>query len=561
MNFKNEDYIAFTGDTGDFDLLQNDYKLSELTLRFPNVNSILIPKKAEYNLRKYVSKLQLRLIDKDIDIAVEKCLVLLSNLASTYYTDSKWKRLHSKILHVQTQKGDNNTYIYTTIIDVLKAGTSKGSFIEVDDSYQENVESKKFRLTESYLKAGLVDYTIQNTGIVRNRNKIYFQQLHEAMTNSICSNLIAIYPKIDLPTSEELLIIGKQLVKEGRYTKKGKILTMRNKHKNDYWKDAEKRSFVEDNIELFEFLTGRGFMIPSAGNDKSGGRVVDSFTLMPAWIREQITIDGIKLSECDYTALHPNIALHLYNGTMSYLSHQIVAENTGIDLKVIKNEHLSFFNQKVWQMKQSPLYSFYEKHEPIMLKNIISEKYSSHYKYKITSRKMFKIEVAIMSDVIRFLNAKGVYVLYVYDALVCEDKHKDLVTETMNRIILEHGIKTTVKISTTVKDEPIIQITKETVLDNKIQIAKTVEKNEEQIIIEFSKLNSNAKIVDMYREKMENGEQLCFIDAIIEFAKDDTLPQRVLKIDDQSNPKACYLAESSILNLKKKESQPPYIEP
>jgi hypothetical protein len=86
------------------------------------------------------------------------------------------------------------------------------------------------------------------------------------MTNPICSNLIAMYPKIDLPTSEELLVIGRKLVKEGRTTKKGKILTVRNKHKDHYWLDVKNRSFIEDNIQLFEFLTGRGFMIPSAGD-------------------------------------------------------------------------------------------------------------------------------------------------------------------------------------------------------------------------------------------------------------------------------------------------------
>jgi hypothetical protein len=36
-------------------------------------------------------------------------------------------------------------------------------------------------------------------------------------------------------------------------------------------------------------------------------------------------------------------------------------------------------------------------------------------------------------------------VLYVYDALLSEEKDKVVVMETMNRIILEHGVKTCVK--------------------------------------------------------------------------------------------------------------------
>jgi hypothetical protein len=442
MNLKNEDF-AFTGDTGDFELLQNDYKLSESALRFPNVNSILIPKKAQHNLRKHVSKPMLRTIDTNIDIAVEKCLVFLYNLASTYYTNDKWKPLNAMLLHQQT-KNANNTFIYTKIIDVLTTGTATGAFIEVDGSYQVGSQSKKFRLTDTYLKAGLIEYIIKDTGIIRTRNKMYYQQWCEAMSNPICSNLIMMYPKIDLPTSSELLAIGKKLVKEGHTTKKGKILTVRNKHKDHYWLDVKNRSFVEDNIELFEFLTGRGFMIPSAGDFRSGGRVVDSFTLMPAWIREQITIEGKNLAECDYSALHPNIAVKLYDGKTSCLTHENVAEQAGIDLKKVKKLHLSFFNMKWDDMRKSPLFAYYSKNEPDMLARIYHDK--NEHGHKITSQKMFAVEVGIMSDVIRDLNAKGVYVLYVYDALLCEENHSKLVTDTMNRIILEQGVKTRVKI-------------------------------------------------------------------------------------------------------------------
>jgi hypothetical protein len=442
MNIKT-DYLSLTGDTEDIQILYNDHNLAELALQFPNVNSLLIPKKSEYNLRKYAPKGMLRAIDSDVNVAVEKCLVFLSNLSSTYYTDDKWKSLNTKILHPQLKSADN-TYIYTRVIDVLLLGTSKGAFIEVNNSYQKNGYSKKYRLTDTYLKAGLVEYTIKDEAIVLNQNKLFYEQLNEAMEHPICSNLVKMYPKIELPTSKELLVIGKRLAKDGHRTKKGKILTMRNNHKNEYWKDSDNRSFVEDNIKLFEFLTSRGFMIPSVGDKKSGGRVVDSFTLMPAWIREQITVNGIKLTECDYTALHPNIAIKLYNGSQRYLTHQNVAERTGIDVKDIKTEHLSFFN-KHWQgMLKSPLYAFYSQHEHDMLSRIYNDK--KKHGYKVTSAKMFSVEVAIMTDVIKFLNSIGINVLYVYDALLCEAKDKAIVVETMNRIILEHGVCTCVKV-------------------------------------------------------------------------------------------------------------------
>lgn len=67
---------------------------------------------------------------------------------------------------------------------------------------------------------------------------------------------------------------------------------------------------------------------------------------------------------------------------------------------------------------------------------------------------MFKVEVEIMTDVIKYLNPLGVYVLYVYDALLCEQKDKALVIETMNRIILEHGVMTCVKVDEVDSIEP-----------------------------------------------------------------------------------------------------------
>ena len=453
MNIKT-DYLSLSGDTEDIQILQNDHNLAKLALQFPNVNSLLIPKKSEYNLRKYVPKGMLRAIDSDVDVAVEKCLVFLSNLCSTYYTDDKWKSLNATILHQQTKSKDN-TYIYTRIIDVLKHGTSKGAFIEVNDSYLEGEYSKKYRLTDIYLK-GLVEYNIKDAGIVLNQNRLFYEQLNEAMEHPICSNLIKMYPKIDLPTTKELLDIGKRLAKDGHRTKKGKILTMRNNHINEYWKDSDNRSYVEDNIKLFEFLTKRGFMIPGVGDDKSGGRVVDSFTLMPAWIREQITVNGIKLTECDYIALHPNIAVKIYKGKLTYLTHQSIAERTGIDVKSIKTEHLSFFNKQWLAMLKSPLFAFYSSQEPDMLSRIYNDK--KEHGYKATSAKMFSVEVAIMTDVIKHLSTIGINVLYVYDALLCEEKDKAIVVEAMNRIILEHGVYTCVKVdgaSPVVSAEPV----------------------------------------------------------------------------------------------------------
>ncbi len=445
LNLKNEKQFSRSGEIENLINIQNDYQYE---LSFPKANSILVPKKSEYNLKKYVSKSLLKEVDPNIETAVEKCLVILANFASTYYDDDKWKSLSSRIMDKQTKNGDN-TYLYSKILNILKVGTKKGPMIEVaknlngGEPYKIGESSKRYRLTESYLKGGLVEYIIKNETIVQNRKTSIYNQLKEVNLNPICSNLIKIYPSIVLPTVDELLIEGKALIKSGYTTKKGKILTLRNKNSNSHWSDVSNRSFVEDNIKHFTFLTSGGYMLPSPGNEKSGGRIVDSFVLMPSWIRNLITIDGENLIECDYTALHPNIAVKLYAGAKSYITHTIVSEEANINSNLVKIEHLSFFNKKIYGMKKSPLYDYYFNMDPAFINEIIKDKKEN--RHKITSKKLFKIEVEIMSDVIKELNGIGIYVLYVYDALLCRPKDLNIVREAMNRIVLVHGVKTTVK--------------------------------------------------------------------------------------------------------------------
>ena len=218
---------------------------------------------------------------------------------------------------------------------------------------------------------------------------------------------------------------------------------------------------------------------------------------------------------------------------MTYLTHGLVAEKAGIDLKNVKIEHLSFFNKKWNDMRRSPLFGYYSINEPDMLVRIYHDK--NEHGHKITSQKMFAVEVAIMSDVIKDLSAKGVHVLYVYDALVCEEKDSELVAETMNRIILEHGVKTTAKLNTAIKDTP----TSETNLDT----------TQERIVVDANNITHSLRIKAMILERMKNGEELIFVDAVIEFDKNDIMHDKVLKIYDKGNPEACYVSESFIKSV------------
>jgi hypothetical protein len=152
--------------------------------------------------------------------------------------------------------------------------------------------------------------------------------------------------------------------------------------------------------------------------------------------------------------LHPNIAISIYGGNKKYISHEFVANELNIDLKLIKREHLSFFNkplvkQKLFNdtiggMNDSLLYDFYIRNEPEMMENIIRDKQTNSY--IITTKKMFSLEVKIMSSVISELNGLGIFVLYVYDALYCRKSDFNVVQKVMNRVVLEFGVYTNVKI-------------------------------------------------------------------------------------------------------------------
>ncbi len=293
--------LYLTGDTEQsiINILDEDY--AQISLLFPNVNSILIPKKAEHNLRKYTSKPLLDLIHPDRNVAVEKCLVLLNNLASTYYDESRWKPLHSTILHEQLKNDGDNTFVYTNVIKALKVGTKQtGGIIKVKtnpdgiETYEIGGKSKQYVLTDTYFKAGLVEYIIQDEAIIKNRNKSFYKALNEANDNVIANNLLKLYPNIEIPTTAEVLAEGKRLVKAKYITKSQKKLTMRYNHPNSYWKDAKQRSFVEDNIKLYEFLTGRGFMIPIIGKLRfrtSYGQNIIKHSKEVALIAEQLARD------------------------------------------------------------------------------------------------------------------------------------------------------------------------------------------------------------------------------------------------------------------------------
>lgn len=439
--------------TDDIDLFNEEIS-AIIPLFLRGGNSIKIPNKTARAICRYVSRHLLREINPNIDIAIELCLMFLSNLTDTYYrmqgigfepdTYDKqgWKNLSSTALRCQFSDSPDT---YRKIINALEQGTNKGPIIECDYWKIEGFKSYSYRLSEAYRCKGVESYQLKTEYAKKLNYQNYHQRIETAMSNPIGRNLIQFYKIVKLPTIPEIEAEAKRLIELKYRTKKGKLLTQKGKKKKSYWKNPQERSFVEESIEIFEYLTSDGLMIPSVTSERGGGRVVDSFTLMPSWIRNLCRIEGELIEEADYTALHPNIAMFEYGGATQYLTHQQVADEIKIDVKEVKIEHLSFFNKRWEDMKKSPLFEYYNQKEPELINNIFNHKDKSIHAHKATSRALFKKEVEIMTNVIELLNNQGIYVGYVYDALFCHPKDFDVVKMTMNKVILKHGVMTRAK--------------------------------------------------------------------------------------------------------------------
>ena len=423
---------------------------AQLSLFVINNNRIKIPGKVEYVIRKYVSRKLLKEIHKDVDVAIELCLLFCTQLNSTYFDIKNgsrpdgWKSLRAEYLRDFLSL---NPLTYKKVITALEEPLKKGAILECDHVRIIGEKNHFYRLTPPYLGKGIVSYDLKTKEAKNLLNKHYYRVLSEAKKNPIRENLIRFYQDITLPSIDQINKEADRLIASGYVTKKGKKLRKLNGHARTYYKNHKELSFVEDAIEIFEYLTDNVLLIPTGGGVKSGGRVVDYFTLMPSWIRNLVLINGQANVECDYSCLHPNIAITLYDGSASYLTHGDIGSELNIDVKTVKKEHLSFFNKEVWQMKQSPLYQYYQQNEPRMLQNVISEKYNSPHKYKITSRRLFTKEVEVMTTVIQQLNKEGIYVGYVYDALFFHPDYAKRVKEVMDTTIEQFGIRTIAKLS------------------------------------------------------------------------------------------------------------------
>lgn len=431
--------------------MNTEYLIKHRLLVNENDFYLIVPNKLPKAI-DYMDEKTLLSIHDDKLVAKELILYFASFLTPTLFHDH-FDRLH---LHSDMLTKRLAPAKYYNVINACLRGTpQKGPFIERDSKYYPGSHSKSCKFTPHYSNCPACKYKIKSRILKDIYIRNLLNQIKETADNPIVANLLQFYGKVglELPKREFLLAEGKRLSEIGFHTKKGKRLLMRNRNPLSRFAkkyNTEAVSFVEDNIRLYEILTSSGLRMPSIQSIDSGNRVTDSFTLMPSWIRSQVRLDGEPLTEVDFGALHPNIVMCLYNGKGKTICHRQVAEALCVkseDFSSFKAHHLAYFNKHPGDMPNSAfgIHEYYSVNEPDLLQKIVFDKNRNGHCY--TSRIMFRKEVQIMTDCITTLNSKGIFVLYVYDALLCEAAHRDEVQKVMNSVASAHGVFAPAKFS------------------------------------------------------------------------------------------------------------------
>lgn len=417
-----------------------------------------IPNKALNNL-DYVPKRELKIIHDDINSSKELILIILSNLSNTwalaqhsddFKVQEGYKRLYSKILENQVKYDSNSTSPYRKILDLL----IKHKFVEEGAQAYYNPHgigwAAEYRLTSKYFGKGCQPYQLTTTTVRSMNVRHYKRNLELIMQTHIGMNHIKMLTKVQWPSYELVNATISQAVKKGHTNRDGMRLVTLGKHSKSEYPQG-KFIYAEDYLRNFRYLRDNMKMPMIKEEWLQGGilqfRLATCFTLMPKLLRKLITIGGKPIVESDYSALHPNIVQMLYGGSnIEPITHEGVAEyltlkqGEEISRDIAKKEHLSFFNKKINQMKQSPLWNYYKDKEPQMMHNVLQEKRTHKKGHKATCWEIFAVEVQLMERSIQRLNELGVDVIYVYDALYSIEEEQETVLRVMNEVAQEMNI-------------------------------------------------------------------------------------------------------------------------
>lgn len=399
-------------------------------------------------------KRKLNIIDTDTLRAKETIYRLVHRLNRQYFNRASIRTgnnpphgegvpMYSKIMEsMSNYENDNNRYVR-----IIKLLVEEG-LIEMDKNYStQKGRSRIYKYTEKVINSKLFSYELKHEDSIEMANKHLVRRLEELKKCPIAITAYCIRFKAEMPTEEE---VEKHLVeayKAGHRNSKGKLLKRIGKKSRSRFKG--KYVFIEDYIDMYINLRDN-FYIPVKGCEKSGGRVVTPFTLMPSIIRSLVKLNGNTLKESDYSAMHPNLVGPIHDvETKGTITHAGVAKYLNKDfdektpeeqkklIKKVKIEHLSYFNMKISMMKHLKVNKYYTECHPELIEAVQEAK--KEFGYKDTSSRLFTLETAIMTQVQKELLEKGIDAIYVYDCFMVESHNLEATKEIMQRVAEEFG--------------------------------------------------------------------------------------------------------------------------
>lgn len=445
-----------------------EYDLSpeEISILQGEKHTVKIPKNkitAKFKWLLQKDKKGLKTIHPDVDTAIELCYLYLDNFKATHIIAEKATDYFTaqgfKIINAEESRKKMREY--KKVQDFL----IKHDIIETSGrGYIKGERSTEFKLTEKYFYCGKESYTLQTKYVRAKRTGTFNENMRRLFESEIGRNSFRVSQYLTFPTEDQVLQKLREVAAKGTFTnKKGKLLIEipKGHSKNAASYDPKKYCFVHEYVEIFKQVRD-GIKTPIVKEGNSGGRVYDSFNMMPRVIRPLILLNGRPIVECDYTALHPNIAVQAKYGGFNIepITHDKVAQELysvaagDVDYKVkrskVKKAHLSYFNMTWSDMttNHKELHQYYMKKEPSMMEYLKLEKlrepeHKKDYPHKDTSRRLFTDETNLMTSVITRLLRDGIEVAYCFDALYCNPEDEDDVRMVMNQQAARMGIKTT----------------------------------------------------------------------------------------------------------------------
>ncbi len=415
---------------------------------YANPTIKMIPKNAKWLINR-ISKKKLKQIHRNTLIAKERIAILLEKFHHGHllalagdlnYDDidihsNKWIQIFGRKKYLIAQ---NVMYEADILIKPYEISYQTGKF------------ARSFLLDNDMIYKPFVRYILTSETLINAEISLSQDQRRIIMKNPIARSSVLTSFNIVLPTEEDLLTHAATLISDGWSNKGKKLCWEKDRRKNDRKikklieqgttkNDLPRFSYVEVSIKRFKSLTEYGYILPRVGNFKSGGRVTTSFTLMPKWIRQQLTLSNSTVIGVDYSAMHPNIASTMW-GDGSNITHTAVADFLGIPVSKAKIQHLKLFNTSSTGMEKMDIYNYYKEKQPDLIDNVKATKVKT---YKRTSSIMFKAEVRILTGVIVELSEMGLEgeIVYVYDELMTTPENAETVKDVMIEVARKMNYK------------------------------------------------------------------------------------------------------------------------